>query len=122
MVNASLKNYSSAMHDLEVALSMEVTSSGKSNIEQELKLILLKRQCVNEVGRSSSDCKDAGLAHTAEPHKVVLECIATSNKGRGMTSPNDIPPASLIHVEDPLAALYADYPEIAPGDSLPLLL
>ena len=64
MVNASLRNYSSAVHDLEVALSMEVTSSGKSNIEQELKLILLKPQCVNEVGRSSSDCKDAGLAHT----------------------------------------------------------
>lgn len=121
MVNASLKNYSSARHDLEVALSMEVTSSGKSNIEQELKLILLKPQCVNEVGRSSSDCKDAGLPHT-EPHKVVLECIATPNKGRGMTSPNDISPASLIHVEDPLAALYADYPEILPGDLLPLLL
>ncbi|KAI5017384.1 hypothetical protein ZWY2020_042272 [Hordeum vulgare] len=46
MVNASLKNYSSARHDLEVALSMEVTSSGKSNIEQELKLILLKPQCI----------------------------------------------------------------------------
>ncbi|XP_044449373.1 uncharacterized protein [Triticum aestivum] len=105
MVNASLKNYSSAMHDLEVALSMEVTSSGKSNIEQELKLILLKPQCVNKVGRSSSDCKDAGLAHTADAHKVVLECIATPNKGRGMTSPDDIPPTSLIHVEDPLAAI-----------------
>ncbi|KAM3408931.1 hypothetical protein ACQJBY_001769 [Aegilops geniculata] len=105
MVNASLKNYSSAMHDLEVALSMEVTSSGKSNIEQELKSILLKPQCVNKVGRSSSDCKDAGLAHTADAHKVVLECIATPNKGRGMTSPDDIPPTSLIHVEDPLAAI-----------------
>lgn len=64
MVNASLKNYSSAMHDLEVALSMEVTSSGKSNIQQELKLILLKHQNANEVGRSSGDCKDAGLPHT----------------------------------------------------------
>ncbi|CAM0956538.1 unnamed protein product [Alopecurus aequalis] len=104
MVNASLKNYSSSMHDLEVALSMEVTSSGKSNIEQELKLILLKHQNVNEVGRSSSDCKNAGSPQT-EPHKVVLECVSTPNKGRGMTSPNDISPASLIHVEDPLAAI-----------------
>jgi hypothetical protein len=64
MVNSSLKNYSSAMHDLEVALSMEVTSSGKSNIEQELKLIFLKHRNVNEIRRSSSDSKDAGLPHT----------------------------------------------------------
>jgi hypothetical protein len=64
MVNSSLKDYSSAMHDLEVALSMEVTSSGKSNIEQELNLIFLKHRNVNEVRRSSSDCKDAGLPHT----------------------------------------------------------
>ncbi|KQJ97373.1 hypothetical protein BRADI_3g30360v3 [Brachypodium distachyon] len=105
MVNASLKKYSSAIHDLKVALSMEVTSSGKSNIEQELKLILLKHRNVNEVGRSSSDCQDAGLPHTAEPHKVVLECASTPNKGRGMMSLNVISPASLIHVEDPLAAI-----------------
>ena len=64
MVNASLKNYSSSMHDLEVALSMEVTSSGKSNIEQELKLILLKHQNVNEEERSDSDCKNAGSPQT----------------------------------------------------------
>ena len=63
-MNASLKNYSSAIHDLEVALSMEVTSSGKSNIEQELKLIFLKHGNVNEVGRSSSDCKNAGSPQT----------------------------------------------------------
>ncbi|XP_047093499.1 SET and MYND domain-containing protein 4 isoform X1 [Lolium rigidum] len=105
MINASLKNYSSAMHDLEVALSMEATSSGKSNIEQELKLILLNHRNVNEVGRPSSDRKDAGLPHTAEPHMSVLECVSTPDKGRGMTSPNDISPASLIHVEDPLAAI-----------------
>jgi hypothetical protein len=35
----------------------------------------------------------------------VLECVSTPDKGRGMTSPNDISPASLIHVEDPLAAV-----------------
>ncbi|KAM0864950.1 hypothetical protein ACQ4PT_043604 [Festuca glaucescens] len=105
MINASLKNYSSAIHDLEVSLSMETTSSGKSNIEQELNLILLKHRNVNEVGRSSSDRKDAGLPHTAEPHMSVLECVATPDKGRGMTSPNDISPASLIQVEDPLAAI-----------------
>jgi hypothetical protein len=35
----------------------------------------------------------------------VLECVSTPDKGRGMTSPNDISPASLIHVEDPISAV-----------------
>ncbi|XP_062200888.1 uncharacterized protein LOC133903496 [Phragmites australis] len=105
MVNASLMNYSSAIHDLEVALSMEVTSSGNNNIEQELKLILQKQGNVIEVGTSNGDCKDAEFPHTGQPHKVVLECISTPDKGRGMSSPNDISPASLIHVEEPLAAV-----------------
>ncbi|XP_006662498.1 SET and MYND domain-containing protein 4 [Oryza brachyantha] len=105
MVNASLKNYKSAINDLEVALSMEVTSSGKSNITQELKLILQKHQNVNQVGASSSDCTDAGFPHTVQQHEVILECVSTPNKGRGMMSPNDISPASLIHAEDPLAAI-----------------
>jgi hypothetical protein len=64
MVNASFRNYSSSIHDLEVALSMEVTSSGKSNIEQELKLILQKHQNVNEVGTASSNCINADMPHT----------------------------------------------------------
>lgn len=64
MVNASFRNYSSSIHDLEVALSMEVTSSGKSNIEQELKLILQKHQNVNEIGTSSSNCINADMPHT----------------------------------------------------------
>ncbi|KAL5225040.1 hypothetical protein ABZP36_011679 [Zizania latifolia] len=100
MVNASLKMYSSAIHDMEVALSMEVTSSGKSNIEQELKLILEKHQNINEVGTSSSNFMDE-----EQQCKVVLDCISTPNKDRGMTSPNDISPASLIHTEDPLTAI-----------------
>ena len=61
MVKASLKNYSSVIHDLEVALSMEVTSVGKSNIEQELKFMLQKQENVNEVGTSDCDSKDADL-------------------------------------------------------------
>ncbi|TVU32070.1 hypothetical protein EJB05_23788, partial [Eragrostis curvula] len=105
MVNASLKNYSSSIHDLEVALSMETTSSGKANIEQELKLILHKHGNVTETGTSNGDPQNAELPHTGQLHKVVLECVSTPDKGRGMASPNDIPPASLIHVEEPLAAI-----------------
>ncbi|KAL6906538.1 hypothetical protein ACP4OV_004139 [Aristida adscensionis] len=105
MVKASFKNYSSAIHDLKVALSMETSSSGKSNIEQELKLILQKHGNANEIATANSDCKDADLPLTGQPHMVFLECILTSSKGRGMAATNDIPPASLIHVEDPLAAI-----------------
>ena len=61
MVKTALKNYSSAVHDLEVALSLEVTSSGKNNIEQELKLILQKHESVNEAGTSNCDSKDEDL-------------------------------------------------------------
>jgi SET and MYND domain-containing protein 4 len=64
MVNASLKNYSSAMHDLEAALSMEVTSSGKNNIKQELQLILQKHGNMIESRISNGDQKDAELPHT----------------------------------------------------------
>ncbi|KAG0548965.1 hypothetical protein BDA96_01G213500 [Sorghum bicolor] len=105
MVKTALKNYSSAVHDLEVALSLEVTSSGKNNIEQELKLILHKHECINEAGTSNCDSKDEDLPLAGQPHKVVIESISTPNKGRGMASTDDIPPASLIHVEDPLAAI-----------------
>ncbi|PWZ58908.1 hypothetical protein Zm00014a_009956 [Zea mays] len=105
MVKTALKNYSSAIHDLEVALSQEVTSSGKSNIEQELKLILEKHESVNEAGTSNCDSKDRDLPLAGQPHKIVIESISTPNKGRGMISTDDIPPASLIHVEDPLAAV-----------------
>ncbi|RLN17974.1 SET and MYND domain-containing protein 4 [Panicum miliaceum] len=105
MVKASLKNYSSAIHDLEVALSTEMTSLGKSNIEQELKLILQKQENVNEVGTSDCDSKDADVPLSEQPQKVIIDSISTPNKGRGMASIDDIPPALLIHVEDPLAAI-----------------
>jgi SET and MYND domain-containing protein 4 len=64
MVNASLKNYSSAIHDLEAALSMEVTSSGKNNIKRELQLILQKHGNMIESRISNGDHKDAELPHT----------------------------------------------------------
>lgn len=42
---------------------------------------------------------------TAEPHPVALQCVFTPSKGRGMTSADDILPASLLHIEEPLAAV-----------------
>lgn len=42
---------------------------------------------------------------TADSHPVVLQCVSTPAKGKGMASPKDIPPASLLHTEEPLAAV-----------------
>lgn len=39
---------------------------------------------------------------TDEPIEVKLH-VTTSNKGRGMISPTEIPPSSLVHVEEPYA-------------------
>ncbi|CAL4934275.1 unnamed protein product [Urochloa decumbens] len=105
MVKASLKNYSSAIHDLNSALRMEVTSLGKGNIERELNSILQKHENFDEVETSNCDSKDADLPLEGQPHKVIIESVSTPDKGRGMASTDDIPPASLIHVEDPLAAI-----------------
>lgn len=40
-----------------------------------------------------------------ESHQIELQCVTTPDKGRGMASKNDIPPASLIHTEEPFAAV-----------------
>jgi len=42
---------------------------------------------------------------TAEQCDIKLQCVTTPLKGRGMVSPTDILPASLIHREEPLAAV-----------------
>lgn len=42
----------------------------------------------------------------AEPSPAALLCVSTPSKGRGMTSVNDIPPGSLVHSEEPLAAVW----------------
>lgn len=42
---------------------------------------------------------------TVEPDEVRLQCVSTPAKGRGMTSSSNIPPACLIHSEEPYAAV-----------------
>ncbi|CAN6298856.1 unnamed protein product [Urochloa humidicola] len=119
MVKASLKNYSSAILDLDAALSMEVTSLGKSNIERELKWILQKHENDNEAEASNCDSKDADLPLEGQLHKVIIESVSTPDKGRGMVSTDDILPASLVHVEDPLAAdLVHHYDKHSPANKL----
>lgn len=42
---------------------------------------------------------------TDESIQMELQCVSTTTKGRGMTSFINIPLASLIHKEDPYAAV-----------------
>ncbi|KAJ0970229.1 hypothetical protein J5N97_023106 [Dioscorea zingiberensis] len=50
-------------------------------------------------------CEDDHARAIDEPLLAVLQCVSTPSKGRGMTSVDDIAPASLIHSEEPLAAI-----------------
>lgn len=43
---------------------------------------------------------------TDEPLQMELQCVSTPSKGRGMISLTNIPMASLIHKEDPYAAVW----------------
>uniref|UniRef100_A0A5B7BBN2 Putative SET and MYND domain-containing protein 4 isoform X1 n=1 Tax=Davidia involucrata TaxID=16924 RepID=A0A5B7BBN2_DAVIN len=100
--NASLENYEDAVCDLNVSMNMEMSLGGKRQIESELKLLLHQYK-----GTSSSldKANENNTAFLNEPHQIELHCVSTPTKGRGMASLTDIPQASLIHIEEPYAAI-----------------
>ncbi|XP_020097964.1 SET and MYND domain-containing protein 4-like [Ananas comosus] len=104
-VNASLRNYVASVSDLEVALSMESSTSGKSIIQEELKMVTGKHDGTNGARIPNNSDTEKELTSLADSHPVVLQCVSTPAKGKGMASPKDIPPASLLHTEEPLAAV-----------------
>ncbi|GER50861.1 tetratricopeptide repeat protein [Striga asiatica] len=87
--NSSLGNHKDAIDDLNVSLSVETSSSGKRQIESELNMLM---------GQSRSYVTDERL-------QMDLHCVSTTAKGRGMAASTDIPLASLIHKEEPYAAI-----------------
>eukprot|EP00268_Persea_americana_P069527 TRINITY_DN9890_c0_g1_i10.p1 TRINITY_DN9890_c0_g1~~TRINITY_DN9890_c0_g1_i10.p1 ORF type:complete len:804 (-),score=133.22 TRINITY_DN9890_c0_g1_i10:707-3118(-) len=103
--NASLENYEDAVHDLNVALSLENSLSKKIGVIDELKTLL--NRCKRASGTNNSHSKDneKDLGSFVEPDEVRLQCVSTPAKGRGMTSSSNIPPACLIHSEEPYAAI-----------------
>ncbi|XP_052180260.1 uncharacterized protein LOC127793547 isoform X2 [Diospyros lotus] len=105
--NASLKNYEDAVRDLEVAVKMEPSLSGKRQIENELKLISdqYKKTSTSLDKSNESNLGYSQFSMTDESHRVKLHCVSTPMRGRDMTSQADIPPASLIHVEEPYAVI-----------------
>ncbi|RAL52269.1 hypothetical protein DM860_016118 [Cuscuta australis] len=104
--NASLRKYEEAIQDLNVSLKMEGSLSGKRQIEGELEIILDQHKLMH----SSSDMSkqnesDARPYVTDEADQANVECVPFSTKGRGMVSRTDIHLASLVHKEDPYAAI-----------------
>ncbi|KAJ0970256.1 hypothetical protein J5N97_023133 [Dioscorea zingiberensis] len=108
-VNTLLRNYETAIHDFEVALSMESSPSGMGHINKELEMISSHFNCANRFDSSCRASKWKKLDSSDEPLLAVLQCVSTPSKGRGMTSVDDIAPASLIHSEEPLAASIAEH-------------
>ncbi|KAF6172693.1 hypothetical protein GIB67_042016 [Kingdonia uniflora] len=146
--NASLQNYEDAMHDLNVAMNMELSLGGKNRIKDELEIISnhcqgtsgILYKCeekklgpfdgsvVNNKGSWGTIIRDHSLlvfgdaARSYESnlvtmlesymaveshvsHQIKLQCVSTPAKGRGMASLSDIPRATLIHTEEPYAAV-----------------
>ncbi|XP_019191551.1 PREDICTED: SET and MYND domain-containing protein 4 isoform X1 [Ipomoea nil] len=102
--NASLGNFEDAIQDLKVSLKMEVSLSGKRQIEDELRIILdqhkLKHSSLYKSNRNESD-----VTMLDEPDRANMQCVSLPTKGRGMVSRADIPIGSLVHKEDPYAAI-----------------
>nr|GME07068.1 SET and MYND domain-containing protein 4 isoform X1 [Ipomoea batatas] len=102
--NASLGNFEDAIQDLNVSLKMEVSLSGKRQIEDELRIILdqhkLKHSSSYKSNRNESD-----VTMLDEPDRANMQCVCLPTKGRGMVSLADIPIGSLVHKEDPYAAI-----------------
>ncbi|KNA09438.1 hypothetical protein SOVF_153580 [Spinacia oleracea] len=100
-VNTSLLNYEDAICDLKVALDFEGTSSGKRQIQNDLKL--MESQSKTESTFQELSGKDQLVID--ELPQAKLQCVSTPIKGRGRASLFDIPPASLVHQEEPYAAI-----------------
>ncbi|XP_039138361.1 uncharacterized protein LOC120275740 isoform X2 [Dioscorea cayenensis subsp. rotundata] len=107
--SALLKNYEGAIRDFEVALHMENSTSGKGQIKEELEMILSYSNKTHGIDNPCNVPKWKEMDSSAERSPAALLCVSTPSKGRGMTSVNDIPPGSLVHSEEPLAAIVNKY-------------
>lgn len=100
-INGALENFEDAIRDLNVAMNMEKSLGGKRQIQSELGSILDKHRSTS----SSTDQHNAKSCVVDEPRQIKLQCVFTATKGRGMASLGDIPQASLVHTEEPYAAI-----------------
>ncbi|XP_022139922.1 SET and MYND domain-containing protein 4 [Momordica charantia] len=98
--NATVGNFDDAVRDFHIAENVEMSFNGKKQIEDELKVIQDQHKRSNIVIEHSKNKLDK----FDEPIQVKLH-VTTSNKGRGMVSPTEIPPSSMVHIEEPYASV-----------------
>ncbi|KAL6532980.1 hypothetical protein OROMI_027092 [Orobanche minor] len=102
--NSSLGNHEGAISDLNVSLEIETSLGGKRQIQSELDMIFNQSRLRNETAKKPND-DSSGSYVTDEPFQMELHCVTTTSKGRGMASSTDIRVSSLVHKEDPYAAI-----------------
>ncbi|XP_050219909.1 uncharacterized protein LOC126670260 isoform X2 [Mercurialis annua] len=100
--NAALGNYKDAICDLNVANNVELSSSGKKQIENELMIIADRYK--GTANRSVKNTENKFESFN-DPHQIKILRVTTPDKGRGMASESDIPQASLVHSEKPYALI-----------------
>ncbi|XP_070025728.1 histone-lysine N-methyltransferase ASHR1 [Nicotiana sylvestris] len=100
--NISLGKFEDAIRDLNISLKAEISSSGKRQIEAELNIALDKNKGMGSSGKK----RNQNLSEVPdEPDQVKLRCLFKKTKGRGMFCVDDVSEASLVHKEDPYAAI-----------------
>ncbi|KAK7350791.1 hypothetical protein VNO77_09747 [Canavalia gladiata] len=99
--NASLGNCKDAICDLNVAKSMESSTSGKRQIDGELKIILDQCKSMGKVVQLQHE--ENSLNTVGEMPPIKLQHVFIPDKGRGMVSSCDLSPGSLVHAEEPYA-------------------
>ncbi|XP_076903718.1 uncharacterized protein LOC143558846 [Bidens hawaiensis] len=107
--NTSMGNYN-AVCDLKVSLCMERSLNGKRQIEDELKLILAQNNKKDfppdDIKRKESDIHGNTRSSVSDQlQDIQLQCVETETKGRGMVSLTDVPQSTLLHAEEPYAAI-----------------
>ncbi|KAL6567976.1 hypothetical protein OROGR_001644 [Orobanche gracilis] len=87
---------------MTVSMDMESALVEKRKSESELKLYMDRKEERNSFLECASE-KDSSSA--AEMTHTRLEFVSTPTKRRGMVSLEDIPPSSLLHIEEPYAVV-----------------
>ncbi|KAL8151504.1 hypothetical protein V2J09_021312 [Rumex salicifolius] len=100
--NTSMNNYKDAVCDLKIAMLMEQSCSGKRQIKHELELIVKQATKTDFI---IVQINEENLCTADEKLKVKIHCVHTPTKGRGMASQVDISEASVVHKEEPYAAI-----------------
>ncbi|XP_022568748.1 SET and MYND domain-containing protein 4 isoform X2 [Brassica napus] len=100
-LNTLLGNYKDAFRDITVSMSLDSSSAGKKQLQNELLAI---PDFQNKQTSENTLCFAAADLPNVQS-EVKLRCVSTKEKGRGMVSESDIEQASVIHVEEPFCVV-----------------